>query len=313
VYEKLVEPLMSGIYAGDGEVLSLAATFPQLRQLELKFGSVLKGLQAGQNGGAPQGQANPYPPFVSLANGMETLVDEIVGRLQRTQIRTGVLAETVTSKGACYDVLLGDGRIEHADALIIATPAYVTARILGDLDPDLADLHRQIPYASAAIISLGFAQTDLPGLLDGYGYVIPRIEESELLACTWTSSKWSGRAPQGQALVRLYGGRFGRRDIAQCSDEELLALAYEELRFTLGVTAQATLVRIHRWPGAMPQYLLGHGERVAQIEAHLAQQAASGRSLHLAGAAYRGVGIPDCIESGEQAARRAVRDLSQRS
>jgi oxygen-dependent protoporphyrinogen oxidase len=310
VYEKLVEPLMSGIYAGDGEMLSLAATFPQLRQLELKFGSLLKGLQAGQNGGPPQVQPERYPPFVTFANGMETLVDAIVERLQQTQLLTGATVETVTSNGAGYDVLLGDGRMLHADALIVTTPAFVTAHILGDLDPVLADLHRQIPYVSSALVSLGFAQTDLPRPLDGYGYVIPRIEETDLLACTWTSSKWSGRAPASHALVRVYAGRYGRRDIAQCSDDELLALAYAELRLTLGVTAQAHLVRIHRWPSAMPQYLLGHVERVAQIEAQLARREASGCGLYLAGAAYRGVGIPDCIESGEQAARQAVQYLT---
>jgi oxygen-dependent protoporphyrinogen oxidase len=313
VYENLVEPLMSGIYAGDGEMLSLAATFPQLRQLELQFGSLLKGLQAGGNGGARQAQPSHYPPFVSLANGMGTLVEAIVARLQRTQILTGAAVEAVTSNGAGCHVLIGDGRIQHADALIVATPAYVTARLLADLDPVLADLHGQIPYAPAALITLGFAEADLPGPLDGYGYVIPQVEETDLLACTWTSSKWPGRAPAGQALVRVYTGRYGRRDITQCSDEELLALAYEELRSTLGLTASAALVRIHRWPGAMPQYLLGHVQRVAQIEAQLARRRASGCSLYLAGAAYRGVGVPDCIASGEQAASQAVHDLAQRS
>ncbi|RIK36091.1 MAG: protoporphyrinogen oxidase [Chloroflexi bacterium] len=300
VYEQLVEPLMSGIYAGDGDQLSLAATFPQLRQLELKHGSLLRGLTASASS---QTQNPPYPPFVSLPGGMATLVETIQARLSRTVFRTGVAVECVCRQGNGYSVALGDGATVAADAVILATPAFVTARLLADLDPLLADLHAQIPYASAAIVSLAFAERDLSHPLDGYGYVIPQVEGTDLLACTWTSSKWDGRVPAGHALLRVYAGRYGRRDVTQLSDDELLELARAEVESTLGVTALPNRMWIHRWPNAMPQYLLGHPERLAQIEQRLAQTP----GLFLAGAAYRGVGIPDCIESGERAAAAALK------
>lgn len=299
VYERLVEPLMSGIYAGDGEQLSLAATFPQLRQLELQHGSLLKGLQASSAGGAVEQPA--YPPFVSLRGGMGTLVEALVSRLTRTTLLTGVGVRAVAQNDNGYTVMLADGRTLVAAALILTTPAFVTAQLLQTVAPDLAALHAAIPYASAALITLAFPTARLPRPLDGYGYVIPKVEGGDVLACTWTSSKWEGRAPDGQALIRVYAGRYGRRDVTELDDAELLDLADDEVRRTLGPMPPAQLVRIHRWPQAMPQYLLGHTERLAQIEA--AVQAQPG--LFLAGAAYRGVGIPDCIESGERAAEAA--------
>lgn len=301
VYEQLVEPLMSGIYAGDGEQLSLAATFPQLRQLELKHGSLLKGLSAGESTGSSQAA---YPPFVSLPGGMATLVEALQARLSRTELCTGVTVESIRRQGDGYAVVLADGRSVVADAVILATPAFATARLLADLDPLLADLHTQIPYASAAIITLAFAENDLAQPLNGYGYVIPQVEETDLLACTWTSSKWAGRAPAGSALIRVYAGRYGRRDVTRLSDANLLALARAEVESTLGIAATPVRTWLHRWPNAMPQYLLGHTERLAQIEERLARNP----GLFLAGAAYRGVGIPDCIESGERAASAALKD-----
>jgi oxygen-dependent protoporphyrinogen oxidase len=301
VYERLVEPLMSGIYAGDGAQLSLAATFPQLRQLEMEHGSLLKGLTAASGEPAATPTAPSYPPFVSLQGGMGVLVERMVEMLPRTQLISGCAAAGLARQGQGYVVTLDDQRLLVADAVIVATPAFVSARLLATFDPQLAALHAEIPYASAAMITLAFAQADLPQPLDGYGYVIPQVESSDVLACTWTSSKWSGRAPSGQALIRVYAGRYGRRDVTECSDEELLALAYAELRLTLGMTTQAHFTRIHRWPLAMPQYLVGHVAKLAQIEERLANHP----GLFLAGAAYRGVGIPDCIESGERAATQA--------
>lgn len=304
VYEQLVEPLMSGIYAGDGEQLSLAATFPQLRQLELKHGSLLKGLAASDQSKLQNPNSKTLPPFVSLPGGMATLVEAIQAQLSQTQVYTGMAVECVRRQGDGYTVALADGHSVVADAVILATPAFVTARLLADLDPVLADLHAQIPYASAAIISLAFAESDLPRPLDGYGYVIPQVEDTDLLACTWTSSKWEGRAPGGSALIRVYAGRYGRSDVTRLDDAELLALARAEVESTLGITATPVRTWIYRWPDAMPQYLLGHTERLAQIEERLAQTP----GLYLAGAAYRGVGIPDCIESGERAAAAALKE-----
>ncbi len=317
VYQKLVEPLMSGIYAGDGDQLSLAATFPQLRQLELKHGSLLQGLLATQPPAKPgdtpkpkiENQKPAYPPFVSLRNGMGELVTQLVARLDRTQILTDapveLLERPLNQRG--YQVLLADGRTLTADALILCTPAFATARLLAEIDPCLAQSHAAIPHVSAVIVTLAYPIANLTGSLDGYGYLIPEIADSDILACTWTSSKWVGRAPEGYALVRVYMGRYGRRDMTELPDDELYALADAEVRRTLALTAEPCLRRIHRWPQGMPQYVLGHPERLINIENRLTHHP----GLYLAGAAYRGVGIPDCIAAGEAAAQQAADYLAR--
>ncbi|MCX6047442.1 MAG: protoporphyrinogen oxidase, partial [Chloroflexi bacterium] len=282
VYENLVEPLMSGIYAGDGEQLSLAATFPQLRQLELKYGSLLKGLQASQSEGSEPSSAAPYPPFVAVQGGMGELVKRLVEQLGQTTLLTGVDVTGLSqATDGSYTVQLQQGQALKADAVIVTTPAFVTARLLTTVDPTLAELHAAIPYASSATISFAFAVADLPRKPDGYGYVIPRVEETDLLACTWSSSKWTNRAPADCALVRVYIGRFGRRDVLAESDAELVELALNELRITLGYTATPQRHWIFRWPQSMPQYLLGHADRLRQIEAKLSEHP----NLFLAGAA----------------------------
>ena len=299
LYEQLVEPLMGGIYAGDGRQLSLAATFPQLRQLELKYGSLIKGLQAGQQKATP---SSGYPPFVAFRSGMGELVERLLASLKGVTVLTGVGVSAAWSDDAGYRLALDNGQTLAAAALILATPAFVTAKLLADIDPVLAKAHAAIPYASTATISLAYAGSDLPQPLDGYGYVIPRVEDTDVLACTWTSSKWQGRAPAGYGLIRVYIGRYGRRDVLQDSDGELVALARVELKETLGITASPHFHRLYRWPNGMPQYTLGHLDRLDQIETRLHHNP----GLFLAGAAYRGVGIPDCIHSSEQAAQGAM-------
>jgi oxygen-dependent protoporphyrinogen oxidase len=160
-----------------------------------------------------------------------------------------------------------------------------------------------IPYSSTATVYLAYKQADLPRPLEGYGYIIPRAEGRPALACTWTSSKFSGRAPDGFGLIRVFLGRAGQPDVLAQDDAQLTALAQAELASTLAIRAQPALQRVFRWPLAMPQYNLGHLERVLTIE----QRLAALPGLHLAGNAFRGVGLPDVIASGEAAAQAAVR------
>jgi oxygen-dependent protoporphyrinogen oxidase len=236
---------------------------------------------------------------------MAELIESLLERLARTTILTGTGVAAIQTNGSHYTVILENGHSSTAGALILATPAFITAQLVANLDPVLAQAHAAIPYASSATVSLAYRATDLLRPLDGYGYVIPRVEDTDVVACTWTSSKWIGRAPAGYALLRLYLGRYGRRDVLEDGDEALVDLARAELRQTMGITAQPYCQRIYRWPRGMPQYTLGHLDRLAQIETRLQEQP----GLFLAGAAYRGVGIPDCIHSGEAAAQAAVNYL----
>jgi oxygen-dependent protoporphyrinogen oxidase len=202
--------------------------------------------------------------------------------------------------------LEGDERLA-ADGAILATPAYVSGKLVSWMEPELARELGEIPYVSTATISLGYRREDLPRPLDGYGYVIPRREGRKALACTWTSTKFPHRAPEGYALLRVFVGRAGQEEQVPWDEDGLLEIAREEVRLTLGITAEPVLERVYIWERAMPQYNLGHPERLERIEARLKGLPA----LRLAGNGYGGIGIPDCIHSGEEAAEGILAALTK--
>jgi oxygen-dependent protoporphyrinogen oxidase len=299
-YEKLIEPLVSGIYAGDGDQLSLASTFPYLRDLELQYGSLARGAltrrqQRPVHGAKPaQGWRSAFlTPTTGLAEIIEALVDHL--RAAGVELRSGTAVSQVSEHGDKFVIAAGGlGQIE-ADHVILATPAFISGELLQSLDARLAMDLRTIQYASTATVSLAYREAAVPRPLDGYGYVIPRREGRAALACTWTSTKFPHRAPEGYALIRVFVGRAGQ-DVPW-DESSLLAVAREEARLTLGVTSDPLVARVFRWEKAMPQYNLGHPETLQRIEAALEGHP----GLALAGNAYRGIGIPDCIRSGELA------------
>jgi protoporphyrinogen/coproporphyrinogen III oxidase len=299
VYERIVEPLMAGIYGGDGERLSLDATFPQLRDLERRYGSVIRGLEASRE----RGVVDAVPPFVSFAGGMGELIEHLEARLRDASIQTGVEAAALEPRaGGGFVLALGDGASVEADAVILATPAPATARITRAFDRELSELHAAIAYGSSVTVSLAFCERDFPRPVAGYGYVVPRVEGSDVVGCTVASNKWPGRAPEGKALFRVYLRAHDGGDITAIPDNRMVDAARRELKATYGIAAAPVLVRVGRWPVAVPQYTLGHVGRVAHIRGRLAAH----RGLFVAGAAYAGVGIPDCIASGEAAADEAL-------
>jgi protoporphyrinogen/coproporphyrinogen III oxidase len=309
-YENLIEPLMSGIYAGDGDLLSLASTFPYLRDLELKYGSLARGaleMRRKSSGKAVQGSRSA---FLTPTTGLAVIVEALVNYLQSNNVdlrlNTKVLSidhlapdTSHLAPNSTWNLTLDIANLQ-ADSLILATPAYVSGNLLGPVDPELASDLQGIPYASTATITLAYRQSDLPRPLDGYGYVIPRREGRRALACTWTSTKFPHRAPDDYALIRVFVGRAGQ-DIPW-NEKDLLALAKEELNLTLGITVEPLLSRIFLWDKAMPQYNLGHPEILKRIDAILNNHP----TLALAGNGYRGIGIPDCIHSGELAVERVL-------
>lgn len=301
-YENLIEPLMSGIYAGDGDRLSLASTFPYLRDFELKYGSLARGaltMRAKANGKPVQGSRSA---FLTPTTGLAEIVEKLVERLSSNGVtlRLSTRAVRITHSQSLYRVELETGEILVANGLILATPAFVSGHLLDSLNPSLASDLRSIPYASTATVSLAYRLGDIPRRLDGYGYVIPRREGRKALACTWTSTKFPHRAPEGYALLRVFVGRAGQ-DIPW-DETELLALAREELKRTLGIAADPLLARVFLWDQAMPQYNLGHPEILKRIEAGLEKHP----GLALAGNGYRGIGIPDCIRSAELAVEKIL-------
>jgi oxygen-dependent protoporphyrinogen oxidase len=298
-YENLIEPLMSGIYAGDGDALSLASTFPYLRDLELKYGSLARGaltMRKQSNGKSVQGSRSAFlTPTTGLAEIVEALITYLQANNVDLQLNTLVKSVTFHPSHNTWHVTLNTGATLKADSLILATPAFVSGKLLASLDPSLASDLQSIPYASTATVSLAYRQSDLPRDLDGYGYVIPRRAGRKALACTWTSTKFPHRAPEGYALLRVFVGRAGQN--IPWNENDLLALAKQELNLTLGITAAPLIQRVFLWENAMPQYNLGHPEILKRIEAALEKYP----GLALAGNGYRGIGIPDCIHSGELA------------
>lgn len=300
-YENLIEPLMSGIYAGDGDQLSLASTFPYLRDLEIKYGSLARGalqMRAQSNGKAVQGSRSAFlTPTTGLAEIVEALVESLKSKVD---LRLNTTVSRISNIDSRYLLELEDGSSLDSDSVILATPAFVSATLLASFAPTLASDLQSIPYASTATVSLAYRQSDLPRKLDGYGYVIPRREGRKALACTWTSTKFPHRAPEGYALIRVFVGRAGQ-DIPW-NENDLLALAKEELNLTLGISAEPILSRVFMWDKAMPQYNLGHPEILKRIDAELENFS----GLALAGNGYRGIGIPDCIHSGELAVAKII-------
>jgi oxygen-dependent protoporphyrinogen oxidase len=313
MYERLVEPLLTGIYAGDGASLSLAATFPQLAAMERAHGGLLRGLRAARR--AAESRAEPSSSaFLSLPTGMHELVEALERRLAasgRVTIRRRAEVRAVEADGTGgARVRLAAGEAIDADAVIVATPAHAAGALVRGADAPLAAELDAIVHSSTAIVTLAFDAASLGRRLDATGYVVPRAERREVMACTWSSTKFLGRAPGDAALVRLFLGGSHHPAVVDEDDASLLARARAELRETVGVRADPRFVRVVRWPKGMPQYHRGHRERVARIEQRVEARHAW---LSLAGNAYHGVGIPDCIRSGERAAERALAAVAHRA
>jgi protoporphyrinogen/coproporphyrinogen III oxidase len=319
-FERLIEPLMAGIYAGDAEQMSLRATFPRFIELERKHGSLIRGMLASRRKAAFSGQASPAggpqrTMFVTLKDGMDELTRTLAGRvekdgagLQLGRRVTALRAPSVRSKVWTYDLMLEDGGVVTADVVVLAVPAYVAAPLLRPHSRPAAEKLEAIPYATTATASLAYAAKDLGPQVRGFGFVVPRAEQRDLIAATWTSLKWPHRAPPSQTLIRCYLGGVGRERSLALDDEALLRRVKEELRALAGVTAEPAYAEVSRWERGMPQYTIGHPSRLEALQVALNPY----KGLYLTGAAYRGVGIPDCIKDGSDTAAHIVRYLTER-
>jgi oxygen-dependent protoporphyrinogen oxidase len=309
---------MSGIYAGDGDRLSLQATLPYLRDLELKYGGLVKGAlavrkerakkaKANSNGNAPRPNPGSRSIFLTPLTGLAEIVEQLVSALEdagadmRLNSRVKCVQPDKVKPGA-WRVILEDGVCIATDGVILATPAFVSGALIENFAPELAPELTAIEYVSTATVTLAFRASELPCPLDGYGYVIPRRAGRKALACTWTSTKFPHRAPEGYALVRVFVGRAGQEKQITWNDGALLEIARQELELTLGITSEPLLTRIFQWEKAMPQYNLGHPERLDRINTGLDDFP----GLGLAGNGYLGIGIPDCIHSGELALEKVL-------
>lgn len=306
-FDRLIEPLVAGIYAGDADELSLAATFPRFRELEQKYGGLIKGMLA-QRKGQPSVNSTGHSSrslFVTLRGGLTDLVTNVVEQLVNQGVTmkvntrvAGLKAQQGHPGHPRFVVALDDETTLTADGVVLATPAFVSAQLLTSVCTEAAQLLEQIPYASTATVSLVYEKADVGHLLNGFGFVVPRIEQKSLIAGTWSSMKWEGRANPEECLVRCYLGGRGRDAIFDLSDHEMISCVQRDLRTIVGIHEEPMYVEVYRWNQGMPQYVIGHLDRLKALSR--AMEPYSG--LYLTGAAFEGVGIPDCIRHANQTA-----------
>ena len=310
--DKLAEPLIGGIHAGNPENMSLLSTFPRFLEMEQDGGSLIVGMLRRQKKMAAMLKSRPATGgpkrtfFISLNEGLGQLVNELSRVIGPERIHTGRKISQL------FPEFAGKWRLteEHhpfcqADAVIVTTETHAAAAMLENQFPRLAEQLKQIPYVSSATVSLAFPRRAIAHPLDAYGFIVPKVARRRIMAVTWSSIKWAHRAPEGMVLLRAFVGGAQRQELAALGDQQMLTLVREELAAIMGLDQAPQQSWIYRWPQGMPQYIIGHPERLQTIDTLTAAQP----GLYLAGAGYRGIGIPDCINQGRQAATRAWNEI----
>jgi oxygen-dependent protoporphyrinogen oxidase len=303
--ERVAQPLVAGIYTADPDELSLGATMPRFLEMERRERSVILALwRAARRAPAQHAGTSGarWSLFVTFAEGMEELVRLLATRLPPGAVRLKERVAAVERDGAGWRVTTAGGAAFTGDALILAPEAHQVARLLRYVDPGLAHLLEGIPYASSATVTLAYRRADVRHPLDGFGFVVPQVEHRPVIAGTFSSVKYPGRAPEGHALLRVFIGGALNESVLEAEDAALVGIALAELGDLLGATGAPLFTRVARYPRAMPQYHVGHAVRAEAIELAVARHP----GLRLAGGAYRGVGIADCVRSGEEAAEKLL-------
>ena len=300
----LAEPLLAGIHAGDVSRLSVQSLFPRFVEIEAKHGSLLRGYRRRQ-----RGRVTVDGAFRSLPGGLSQMVRALTAVLQPKAIRLDApVRRVVIGDGPSSFIVETEDRTQLTSrAIIFATPAYTTGALLHEIDPEIARLCNEIPYASSATVVLAFRRGDVGHPLNGSGFVVPRVERTGILAASWLSSKWPNRAPADRVLMRTFVG--GARDprALDRSDDELVDLSLAALTPLLGITGRPLLTRVYRWERASAQHEVGHAARVEAIGRTLARRP----GLFLTGSGFRSVGIPDCVADGRATAKQVAQYVGQ--
>ena len=298
--ERVADPLLAGIYGGTASALSVRATLPQMVDSECRHGSLVRGALAVRN--APKSGVPPQPLFTAMHDGMQRMIDAIVRQLPRETLRCSRKVDSLHLHDSGWQITSA-GITEDFDQVILALPGHASAKLLADVRgaQRLTEILSEISYSSAVAVALAYKASEI-ALPPGFGFLAPRREGKRMMACTFVHNKFENRAPEGTALLRVFLG--GTRDSAavDLTEEEAVQLVRTELRDILNITADPLLTRVFKWRRAMPQYEVGHLLRIASLEMHVQRFP----SLHLAGNAYQGIGIPDCIRMGRAAAEKIL-------
>ncbi|MHB9095431.1 MAG: protoporphyrinogen oxidase [Eubacteriales bacterium] len=306
--DKIAEPLIGGIHAGDPDQMSLKASFPRFIQMEQKYGSLIKAMLIARKN-APK----PKPPepgkvqktfFMTFAGGMSELTEAIVSNLDKSKILTGKTVTKIVKEAVDGYVVYIDGMDPfRAEAVILTAPSHEAAVIIKEVDKTMADNLAGIPQATSATVNLAFKRSDINKSLEAFGFIVPISEKRKIKAGTYSSTKWNYRTPSDDyVLIRAFVGGARNQELVFQDDDKMLEMVLAELRDIIGLTARPVMHKIYRWIKGMPQYTVGHLERVANIEARV--QANPG--IYVVGGSYKGVGVGDCINVGFQAAGSAL-------
>lgn len=307
VVENLIEPLLSGIYAGDIDQLSLMSTFPQFYQVEQKHKSLILGMK----------KTTPAPPknvgekkkdkgiFLTINSGLQSFVDAIESKLEPHSILKGCRVEHINKKENGYEIRLNGGDQLHADSIIMSVPHHITQSVFSDYR--FFDVFKEMSSTSVATIALAFPEEAIEKDIEGTGFVVSRNSDYTITACTWTHKKWPHTTPAGKVLIRCYVGRPGDEAVVELPDDELIKIVLNELNKTMNITMEPDFAVISRWIDSMPQYTVGHKQRVETVKTHLYSELPG---VFLAGSSFEGLGMPDCIDQGEEAVDKVLSYLN---
>lgn len=304
--ERIVDPLIAGIYSGDPDKLSIYATFPRFPQMVKRRRSILLTLlRVPQSSGSG---ARRLPVFCSLRDGLGRLVERLSERMEGVSLHMSTRVTGLHEMDGHYTLTTADGRREPYDAVLLATPAWVSAGLLSDIAPGAAERMEQVRYVSSATVFFAYRRADLRERPQGYGFLVPTVEGRRINGATWITNKFDHRSPQDGFLARCFIGGDRTGEEMEADDEGLVRICREELREIAGIDAEPLFTRVYRWRDSGPQYDVGHQSLVREIDAELAVHP----GLDVTGSGYRGIGIPDCIRDGRETARRLFRELLTR-
>ena len=306
--ELLADPLLSGVYGGESSDLSVRAVLPRFADMEPKHGSLgramLDARKTARKKMGASANAPARPLFTSLQEGMQQMVDAVVARLDANALKTSTLVQSVVPQDNAWTVSAGY-QSDQFDAVIVATPAHVASFVLQAADENLARELGEIQYSSSVTVALGYDEKVRRSLPPGFGFLVPRSEGRRMLAATFVHNKFPHRASEDRALLRCFLGGARDEQILDSSEEEILAIVRAELRQIIRLDAEPLFTRVYKWKSAMAQYFVGHLERLQRIES--LRQRLPG--LALAGNGYKGIGVPDCVRSGVEAASKILAEM----
>ncbi|SFA79837.1 MULTISPECIES: protoporphyrinogen oxidase [unclassified Bacillus (in: firmicutes)] len=305
VVENLIEPLLSGIYAGDIDQLSLMSTFPQFYEVEQKYRSLILGMKKTSPPKPKDEKGKSKGIFLTVKSGLQSLAEAIEAKLEPNTVLKGYRVDSIDKLDVGYGISFNNGETLRADSIVATVPHHAMQSMFSQYD--FFDSLKSMPATSVATVAMAFPKEAIRKDIDGTGFVVSRNSDYTITACTWTHKKWPHTTPEGKVLLRCYVGRAGDEAVVDLSDDQIIKIVLDDLNKTMNITLEPEFAIVSRWKDAMPQYTVGHKERVQTIKEHVSKELPG---VFIAGASFEGIGLPDCIDQGEVAVQQVVEFLN---